>query len=102
MYGLFAGIYYYSGKILGYQINELTGHIHFWIFTIAINVVFFPMHSLGYSGMPRRIPDYPDGYLKLSEIMTFGSILTLISVIYFFHILINSLTKVVYSNTRFH
>lgn len=51
IYGLFAGVYYYIGKILGYQLDENKGHIHFWVFTIAINIVFFPMHSLGLSGM---------------------------------------------------
>ena len=59
------------------------------------------MHSLGLSGMPRRIPDYPDGYLYWNEIMTFGSILTLISVIYFFHILISAFSAPKSCQSRF-
>jgi cytochrome c oxidase subunit 1 len=41
------------------------------------------MHALGISGMPRRIPDYPDGYIGWNSIMTFGSILTVFSIILF-------------------
>jgi cytochrome c oxidase subunit 1 len=44
---MFAAFYYWVGKITGYQYSELWGVIHFIIFTIAINIVFFPMHFLG-------------------------------------------------------
>ena len=51
IYALFAAFYYWIGKITGYQFNNTLSLIHFWIFTIAINIVFFPMHALGLSGM---------------------------------------------------
>jgi heme/copper-type cytochrome/quinol oxidase subunit 1 len=44
VYAMFAGFYYWVGKITGYQYNEEWGVIHFILFTIAINVTFFPMH----------------------------------------------------------
>jgi cytochrome c oxidase subunit I len=44
VYALFGGFYYWIGKITGYQYPELWGKIHFWVFTLAINIVFFPMH----------------------------------------------------------
>ena len=51
------------------------------MFTIAVNIVFLPMHFLGIAGMPRRIPDYADGYLNWNLIMTLGTFLTIISVV---------------------
>ena len=51
------------------------------MFTIAVNIVFFPMHFIGMAGMPRRIPDYADGYLNWNLIMTLGTFLTIISVL---------------------
>jgi cytochrome c oxidase subunit 1 len=51
------------------------------------------MHALGLSGMPRRIPDYPDG----NSIMTYGSILTVFSVLIFLH-LISHLFKLFKAN----
>src|SRR3546814_5245497 len=49
-------------KISGRQLNEFLGQVHFWVFFIGVNVLFFPMHFLGMSGMPRRIPDYTGAY----------------------------------------
>ena len=41
---LFAGFYYWIGKISGYNYNEKWAFIHFWVFLIAINIVFLPKH----------------------------------------------------------
>ena len=51
IYALFSAFYYWIGKITGYQYNNILSFIHFWIFTIAINIVFLPMHALGLNGM---------------------------------------------------
>lgn len=93
VYALLAGFYYWIGKITGYQYNEVWGKVHFLIFTIAINFVFFPMHFQGMAGMPRRIPDYPDGYEYWNSFMTLGSFLTLFSLIIFFGQLMNTLSS---------
>lgn len=41
--------------------------------------------------MPRRIPDYPDAYLPYNEISSYGSILSVVSSIYFFYVVYNAL-----------
>ena len=88
---MFGGFYYWIGKLTGYNYNEKWALIHFWVFLIAINIVFFPMHFLGLQGLPRRIPDYADGYIGWNEFMTLGSIMTLISVLIFLYIVSNKL-----------
>lgn len=87
VYGLFAAFYYWLGKITGFQANVVWSNVHFWLFTIAVNLVFLPMHFLGLAGMPRRIPDYPDGYTYWNSLGSLGSIATIISIFLFIFIL---------------
>jgi heme/copper-type cytochrome/quinol oxidase subunit 1 len=47
VYALIGGFFYWVGKITGFHYNEVGAQILFWVFTIAINIVFFPMHFLG-------------------------------------------------------
>jgi heme/copper-type cytochrome/quinol oxidase subunit 1 len=42
------------------------------------------MHFLGLAGMPRRIPDFPDTFSGWNAIASFGSNISLISVLIFF------------------
>lgn len=88
---LFGGFYYWIGKMTGYQTSEKWATIHCFLFMIAVNIVFLPMHFLGLNGMPRRIPDYPDGYLGWNHIKTYGSILTFLSMLKFIYIISNKL-----------
>jgi len=90
IYAIFAGFYFWFGKIFGLQYNELLAQLHFVIFTLGVNILFFPMHFLGYAGMPRRIPDYPTGYIYWNEISTYGTILTIFSVLIFIILILNS------------
>ena len=58
VFALFAGFYYWIGKMSGRQYPEWMGQIHFWLTFIGVNLVFFPQHFLGLQGMPRRYIDY--------------------------------------------
>jgi cytochrome c oxidase subunit 1 len=86
VFALFAGFYYWSGKIVGKQYNELLGQIHFWILFIGVNLTFFPQHFLGLQGMPRRIPDYPDAFAGWNLISSFGSIISVVATLLFIYI----------------
>ena len=84
MFGIFAGIYYWFGKMTGRQYSEIFGKIHFWLFFIGVNITFFPQHFLGLAGMPRRIPDYPDAYAGWNLISSYGSYISFAATIIFF------------------
>jgi len=93
VFGIFAGWYYWIGKMTGLQYPETLGQIHFWMFFLGVNITFFPMHFLGLAGMPRRIPDYPDAYSGWNAIASFGSYISTISVLLFFYIVYYTLTQ---------
>ncbi len=83
VFGLFAGFYYWIGKITGKQYPEMLGKLHFWSFFIGANLTFFPQHFLGLAGMPRRIPDYPDVYEHWNYISSIGSYISGVSLLLF-------------------
>ena len=96
VFAIFAGFYYWVGKMTGLQYNEFLGKLHFWIFFIGVNLTFFPMHFLGLAGMPRRIPDYPDALHGFNHIASIGSFISLLAIIFFFLVVYDLLTGTVF------
>ena len=86
VFALFAGFYFWSPKIIGKTYNETLGKIHFWVMFIGVNLTFFPQHFLGLSGMPRRIPDYPDAFTIWNAVSSFGSIISVVGAVLFGYI----------------
>ena len=84
VFSLFAGFYYWFGKMSGRHLNEFLGHLHFWFFFIGVNVLFFPMHFLGNSGMPRRIPDYNGAFAYWNHVASMGYVIMGVGVLIFF------------------
>lgn len=93
VFAIFAGWYYWIGKITGVTYSEVLGKIHFWTTFIGVNVCFFPMHFLGLAGMPRRIPDFPDAYSQWNTIASVGSIITMVSTVFFAYVIYDTLTS---------
>ncbi len=59
VFSIFAAIYYWAPKVLGFTFNERLAKIHFWSLFIAFNSTFAPLFALGLLGMPRRVVTYP-------------------------------------------
>jgi cytochrome c oxidase subunit 1 len=87
VFGVFGGFYFWSVKLFGKNLNRELGELHYWTTFIGVNLTFFPMHFLGMSGMPRRIPDYPDAYYILNIVSSTGSAITIVSLIVFIEII---------------
>jgi cytochrome c oxidase subunit 1 len=84
VFSLFAGFYYWFPKMSGRMYSEFLGQLHFWVFFIGVNILFFPMHFLGLQGMPRRIPDYNPAYEHWNWIATVGYMIMAASMLVFF------------------
>ena len=83
VFGIFAGIYFWIGKMSGRQYPEWAGKLHFWTFFIGVNITFFPQHFLGRQGMPRRYIDYPDAFAYWNQISSWGAFLSFASFLFF-------------------
>src|SRR3954464_5036871 len=51
---VFGAIYHWYPKITGRMLDDRLGRIHFWFTFIGTYAIFYPMHYLGFMGIPRR------------------------------------------------
>jgi cytochrome c oxidase subunit 1 len=88
VFGIFAAVYYWIGKMTGRQYPEMWGKIHFWSMFIGANLTFFPQHFLGRQGMPRRYIDYPEAFSYWNEVSSYGAFLSIASFLLFIGIVV--------------
>jgi cytochrome c oxidase subunit I len=60
VFAIFSGIYYWFPKFSGRMLSEGLGKLSFALILVGFHVTFLIQHSMGLSGMPRRIYEYPD------------------------------------------
>jgi cytochrome c oxidase subunit I len=84
VFALFAGFYYWFGKMWGRDYNELLAQLHFWFFFVGVNILFFPMHFLGLDGMARRVPDYADAFAGWNLMASSGYVVMAVGMLFFF------------------
>ena len=93
VFSIFAGFYYWIGKMSGRQYPEFWGQVHFWMMFVGVNLTFFPMHFLGLAGMPRRYPDYPDAFAGWNFVASIGAYIGAASVFVFLYVLYRTFTS---------
>ena len=57
---VFGAIYHWYPKITGRMLDDTLGKIHFWMTFLGTYAIYYPMHYLGFQGMPRRYFAYGD------------------------------------------
>ena len=83
VFGIFAGMYFWFGKMSGRQYPEWAGKLHFWMMFIGSNLTFFPQHFLGRQGMPRRYIEYPEAFAYWNWWSSVGAFLSFASFLLF-------------------
>jgi len=75
VFAIFGGLYYWFPKISGRLMSEGLGKLSFWLMFVGFNLTFLIQHSLGMSGMPRRIYRYENApqWGDMNLISTIGS-----------------------------
>ena len=85
VFPLFGAFYYWFPKVTGRMLSERLGRWNFWLFFIGMNLTFFPMHQLGFEGMPRRVYTYlpESGWGDLNLLATLGAVTIATSMLIF-------------------
>jgi cytochrome c oxidase subunit I+III len=85
VFPLIGAFYYWYPKWTGRLLGERTGWLVFALFFVGFNLTFFPMHTLGLRGMPRRVYTYlpEQGWGTLNLLATIGASLLASSVLLF-------------------
>lgn len=75
VFPLLAGVSYWYPKLTGCTLLEGPSRWAFWLVFVGFNVTFFPLHELGFRGMPRRVYTYlPNlGWDLLNLVATIGA-----------------------------
>ena len=94
MFTIFAGFYYWIGKMSGRQYPEKLGQLHFWLTFIGVNLTFFPMHFLGVAGHAAADPGLSGRVRRLEH----GGLdrrryISAVSVLVFFYLLYKTFTS---------
>ena len=90
MTGIFAGVYYYFVALFGLKYSRVFAYFHFIYYVGGQWLTFLPMFWLGFSGLPRRVHDYPVVFMGWQGMATSGHVITLVGIIFFFLMLIDS------------
>jgi cytochrome c oxidase subunit 1 len=93
VFAIFAGWYYWFPKMFGYMYSDFIGKLHFWVTFVGVNLVFFPQHFLGLSGMPRRYVDYPDAFAGWNLVSSIGSYISGFAVLIFIYGVVDAFVR---------
>ena len=78
---VFGGIYHWYPKMTGRMLNDTIGRTHFWITFLGTYAIYFPMHYLGFVGVPRRYYSFeglefiPESAYDLNRFITIAALI---------------------------
>jgi len=88
--GIFLGTYYYFSALFGIKYSRVFAYMHFIYYVGGQWLTFLPMFWLGFSGLPRRIHDYPVIFMGWHGMASTGHLITCLGICFFFIMLLDS------------
>jgi len=87
---IFAVVYYYHHILFNIKYSRVFSYLHALYWFGGQWMTFLPLFWIGYNGLPRRYHDYPVNFMGWHGMSTVGHIITLMSIIFFFLMIIDS------------
>ena len=88
VFGIITSLCLWIPQIRKLVFNDILVIRQFCLLYLGVNLTFFPQHFLGLGGIPRRYSDYPDDFLLLNIISTFGRTLRILSCLLFIFMIV--------------
>lgn len=82
-FGMLAGVYQWFPKMFGRFMNNTLGYIHFWITFVGAYMIFWPMHYMGLTGVPRRYYSF-DAFQSFNMFGDLNKFITIAAMLVFF------------------
>ncbi len=96
---VFGAIYHWYPKITGKMLDDTLGKVHFWMTFLGTYAIYYPMHYLGFEGVPRRYYAYGETAFMsesahdLNVAISIAAIFVALAQVIFLYNIVRSLTK---------
>ena len=97
IFAFMGGVYYWLPKMLGINLNQTLGKVHFWLMFIFFNSTFLPLFAVGMAGQPRRVFTYARNLTGLNDWVSVSSFVLGVSILIF---VINFVWSTVFARDR--
>ncbi|GBF27066.1 alternative cytochrome c oxidase subunit 1 [bacterium MnTg02] len=78
---IFGAVYHWYPLMTGRMLNETMGKFHFWVTFLGTYLIYFPMHYIGFVGVPRRYFELGDTTFIPDSVATLNAFITIVTLI---------------------
>jgi heme/copper-type cytochrome/quinol oxidase subunit 1 len=87
---IFAGFYFYFYIFFGVRFSKTWAYIHLIYYTAGQWMTFIPLFWVSFSGLPRRLHDFPAVFTGWQSMATVGHFITMLGVCCFYFMLFDA------------
>ncbi len=88
--GIFVGFYFYFPVFFQVKYSRTFGYMHIVMYTGGQWLTFIPLFWVSFSGLPRRLHDFPAIYMGWQSMATAGHFVTMLGVLSFYFMILDS------------
>ena len=78
---IFGAVYHWYPLMTGRMLNVTMGKFHFWVTFLGTYLIYFPMHYIGFVGVPRRYFELGDTTFIPDSVATLNAFITVVTLI---------------------
>lgn len=87
---IFVGFYFYFVPFFQTKYSRSFGYVHIILYTGGHWLAFLPLFWVSFSGLPRRLHDFPAIYMGWQSMSTSGHLVTMLGVVAFYFMILDS------------